>query len=85
MTGPKPRENVVPETLAPNIWLERCARRIAEIEHEIAETEARRIARDLQRFERTAAMPPEAAVDFVAMEMAKPNRAPFERRRTDRG
>jgi len=30
-------------------------------------------------------MPPEAAVDFVAMEMAKPNRAPFERRRADRG
>jgi len=79
------REIVVPETLAPTVWLERCARRIAEIEQDIADTEARRIARDLQRFERTAAMLPEAAVDFVAMEMAKPNRAPFERRRTDRG
>ena len=78
-------EIAVPETLPPNIWLERCARRIAEVEQDIAENEARRIARDLQRFERTAAMPPEAAVDFVAMEMAKPNRAPFERRRADRG
>ena len=75
----------MPETLAPNIWLERCARRISEVDIEIAEAEARRIARDLQRFERTAAMPPEAAVDFVAMEMDKPNRSPFERRRTDRG
>jgi hypothetical protein len=75
----------MPETLAPNIWLERCARRISEVDNDIAEAEARRVARDLQRFERTAAMPPEAAVDFVAMEMAKPNRSPFERRRTDRG
>ena len=73
------------DTLAPNVWLERCARRISEVEQDIAETEARRIARDLQRFERTAAMPPEAAVDFVAMEMSKPDRAPFERRRADRG
>jgi hypothetical protein len=75
----------VHETLAPNVWLERCARRISEIEQDIVETEARRIARDLQRFERTAAMPPEAAVDFVAIEMAKAERAPFERRRADRG
>ena len=72
------------ETLAPHVWLERCARRIAEVEQDIAETEARRIARDLQRFERTAAMPPEAAVDFVAMEMSKADQARFERRRADR-
>ena len=72
------------ETLAPNVWLERCARRIAEVEQDIAETEARRIARDLQRFERTAAMPPEAAVDFVTMEMSKADQARFERRRADR-
>jgi hypothetical protein len=79
------REFDVAEILAPSVWLERCARRISEVDIEIAEAEARRIARDLLRFERTAAMPPEAAVDFVAMEMAKPNRTPFERRRTDRG
>lgn len=72
------------ETLASNVWLERCARRIAEIDQEIAEAEARQIARDLHRFERTRAMQPEAAVDFVAMELANPERAPFERRRTDR-
>lgn len=72
------------EILAPNIWLERCARRISEVDAEIADAEARRIARDLQRFERTAAMPPEAAVDFVAMEMSKADQARFERRRADR-
>ena len=72
------------ETLAPNVWLERCARRIAEVEQDIAETEARRIARDLQRFERTAAMPPEAAVDFVAMDMSEADPARVERRRADR-
>ena len=70
--------------LPPNIWLERCARRISEIDREIAEGEARRIAREFHRFERTRAMPPEAAVDFVARELAKPNREPFERRRSHR-
>jgi len=79
------QEMAVAENLEPNVWLERCARRISEVEADIADTDARRIARDLQRFERTAAMPPEAAVDFVAIEMSKPQRAPFERRRADRG
>jgi len=77
-------ELMVLETLPPNIWLERCARRISEVDREIAESEARRIAREFHRFERTRAMPPEAAVDFVAGELANPNRAPFERRRTHR-
>jgi hypothetical protein len=54
------------------------------VDREIAESEARRIAREFHRFERTRAMPPEAAVDFVAGELANPNRAPFERRRTHR-
>ena len=78
------QEKDVLETLAPNIWLERCARRISEVDVDIAEGEARRIARDIQRFERTGAMPPEAAVDFVARELAKPRPGPFERRRADR-
>ena len=75
---------MVLETLPPNIWLERCARRISEVDREIAESEARRIAREFHRFERTRAMPPEAAVDFVASELQNPNRAPFERRRSHR-
>lgn len=72
------------DTLLPSIWLDRCARRISEIDQEIVEAEARRIARDFQKFERTRAMEPEAAVDFVARALANPGRAPFERRRTDR-
>lgn len=75
--------NVV-EPMPPTLWLERCARRISEVDDEIADAEARRIARDLHRFERTRAMDPEAAVDFVAMTLADPARQPFERRRTER-
>jgi glycine/D-amino acid oxidase-like deaminating enzyme len=53
-------------------WLQRCARRIAEVERDIDEAEARRIARDLHSFERTRAMEPEAAVDFVVRQRARP-------------
>lgn len=74
----------MPVNVAPDIWIERCARRIVERETGIADAEARRIARDLQRFERTRAMDPEAAVDFVAAELEKSERAPFERRLTER-
>ena len=72
------------ETLPASIWVERCARRISEIDQQIADAEARRIARDLHKFERTRAMEPEAAVDFAASTIADPLRAPFERRRTTR-
>ena len=72
------------ETLEPSVWIERCARRISEVDQEIIDAEARRLAREMLRFERTRAMPPEAAVDFVAMQLANPGRAPFERRRTNR-
>ena len=71
--------------LPPQIWIERCARRINEVDGEIAEAEARRLARDIHRFERTGAMEPEDAVDFIASEMAKTVRGPFERRKTHRG
>ena len=76
---------VVLEPLPSPVWLERCARRIAEVEEDITQAEARRLARDFHRFERTRAMAPEEAVDFVARELAKPDRGPFERRRTHRG
>ena len=76
---------MVVEGLPPQIWLERCARRISEVDADISDSEARRLARDFQRFERTRAMPPEEAVDFVARELANPERAPFERRRSHRG
>ena len=71
-------------TLPPQIWIERCARRISEVDVEIDDPEARRLARDIRRFERTGAMEPEAAVDFIARAMADPARGPFERRKTHR-
>ena len=72
------------ETLPSGLWLARCARRIGEIDAQIAEPEAKRIARDLHKFERTRAMQPEVAVEFVCGELAKPDRVPFERRRDNR-
>lgn len=62
------------------VWLERCVTRITEVERDMGENEARRLARDMQNFERTRAMAPEAAVDFVAAELARPSGVRFERR-----
>jgi glycine/D-amino acid oxidase-like deaminating enzyme len=72
------------ETLPARIWLDRCARRISELDEEIAEGEARRIARELHKFERTRAMEPEAAVEFVAGRLAQPGEERFERRSASR-
>jgi hypothetical protein len=60
-------------------WIERCASRILQVDQEVDAVEARQLARELRRFERTGAMVPEAAVDFVASELARPNPR-FERR-----
>ena len=64
-------------------WIERCASRIVELDSEVDRNEARKIALELQRFERTAAMGPEKAVDFVAEELSRPHPR-FERRVTER-
>ena len=64
-------------------WIERCASRIVQVDRELDTAEARKLARELRRFERTAAMVPEAAVDFVAQELSSPN-PKFERRTTAR-
>ncbi|HEY0855781.1 MAG TPA: hypothetical protein VGE16_01910 [Albitalea sp.] len=73
------------EHLPHDVWLQRCARRVSQLDHDIVGDEARRIARELKSFERTAAMPPEAAADFVAREMARPDHHPrFERRAAPR-
>jgi hypothetical protein len=74
----------VMEKLPPEIWLDRCASRITEIDRQIDVSEAKDIARDMQSFERTAAMPPEAAADFVAAELTRGQRPRFERRTTPR-
>jgi hypothetical protein len=61
-------------------WCERCAQAIAGLDNELSEAEARKLAKDLYAFERTRAMSPEEAAEFVAVEMTRPDRAPFERR-----
>ena len=72
------------EKLPPDVWLERCAHRIVEVDEQIEPREAQHIARELQSFERTAVMEPERAVDFVAAELALGPRTRFERRKKPR-
>jgi hypothetical protein len=76
---------MVIDMLPADLWVERCARRITQVDAGIDETEARRLAREFHRFERTRAMHPEAAVDFLARALSDPERGPLERRRTYRG
>jgi len=72
------------DTLQSADWRNRCAQRIAEIDQDLSRAEAERLAKDVYAFERTRAMSPEAAAEFVAVEMSRPDRAPFERRATAR-
>ena len=60
-------------------WIRRCAERLVEVDQQLDEREARELARDIRDFERTAAMEPEAAADFVAAEIARGSPR-FERR-----
>ena len=73
------------EALDTTTWRSRCARRIAELDPDLTRSEAERLASDLHAFERTAAMSPEDAAEFVSIEMSRPDRAPFERRSVPRG
>lgn len=72
------------EAVDSTVWCERCAQRIAVLDGEISDAEARRLARDLHAFERTRAMAPETAADFIASEMGRDGRSRFERRSTPR-
>lgn len=73
-----------PDPLESAEWCNRCAKRIAELDRQLSTTEALAIAQDVYAFERTRAMDPTAAADFVATEMARPDRARLERRSADR-
>ena len=64
-------------------WIERCALRIRQLDPKIDDAEAIDLARNIAGFERTAAMAPEAAVDFVASELSRPTPR-FERRSESR-
>ena len=68
------------ETTDPDDWRDRCARRISELDQDITRIEAERLAKYVYAFERTHAMSPEDVAEFVAIEMSRPDRAPFERR-----
>ena len=73
------------EALDPTAWRSRCAQRMAELDPDLTRSEAERLAVDVHAFERTRAMEPEAAAEFVSIEMSRPERAPFERRSAPRG
>jgi len=73
------------EALDPTAWRSRCAQRMAELDPDLTRSEAERLAKDVYAFERTRAMEPEAAAEFVSIEMSRPERAPFERRSVPRG
>ncbi len=72
------------DTLEAVDWCSRCAQRIGELDNDMSKSEAERLAKDVYAFERTRAMSPEAAAEFVAIEMSRPDRAPFERRSAPR-
>ena len=65
-------------------WRARCARRIRELDGQISESEAETIAQDVYDFERTRAMLPEEAADFVAEQMSRAEPPRFERRSKER-
>ena len=71
-------------TLSAADWRERCARRVREIDPNISESEAETVAQDVYDFERTRAMQPEEAADFVAEQMSQADPPRFERRSKDR-
>ncbi len=68
------------EALDPVTWRSRCAQRMAELDPDLTRSEAELLAKDVHAFERTRAMEPEVAAEFVSVEMSRPERAPFERR-----
>lgn len=73
-----------PEPLDPNQWRTRCAHRITVLDSQITRSEAQTVAEDVYAFERTRAMAPEDAADFVAEEMSRAVPPRFERRSPNR-
>jgi hypothetical protein len=71
-------------TLSAEEWRERCALRIRDLDAQISESEAQTIAQDVYDFERTRAMQPEEAADFVAEQMSRTDPPRFERRSKER-
>jgi hypothetical protein len=70
-------------TLTPPEWMARCASHLRQIDPHLSGDDATGLANEFFRFQRTAAMTPEAAADFVAAEIAR-GQPRFERRSTTR-
>ena len=61
-------------------WIQACVARLVALEPQLSVDEATQIAGCIREFERTGAMDPVAAADFVSAEMQKAQRNRFERR-----
>lgn len=61
-------------------WILACASRLVGLDPSLSLAEAVEIAESLRAFERTGAMEPAAAAEFVAQEMRRPGVPRFERR-----
>jgi hypothetical protein len=70
-------------TLTPSEWIARCASHLTRIDPQLSSDEAAGLADEFFHFQRTAAMEPEAAADFVASEIAR-GHPRFERRAAPR-
>jgi len=66
-------------TLSQSEWIARCASHLSKIDPQLSSDEAAALANEFLLFQRTAAMDPEAAADFVASEIAR-GQPRFERR-----
>jgi hypothetical protein len=64
-------------------WIDRCVARLVELDPQMPRGDACDLAREMFMFQRTAAMAPEAAVDFAAAEMSQVQPR-LERRSTPR-
>lgn len=69
--------------LSPLDWVTRCIQQLRLVDPGLDEDEAANVAQQLLAFERTGAMQPENAVDFVVSELAMPTPR-FERRSPSR-
>ena len=61
-------------------WITECAAHLLLLEPAMSRAEAQAIAESMRNFERTGAMAPPVAAEFVASEMRKPDGERFERR-----
>jgi hypothetical protein len=72
-----------PNPLSPSDWVARCIQQLRIADQGLSAEDAANVAQQLLAFERTGAMQPENAVDFVVSELAMPTPC-FERRSPSR-